>query len=183
MKKYQTERLVLRTLSKDERHLLMDYFQRNKTFLTPWEPKRDESYFKAENVDQMLENEFKNNEAKAFLSLYIFKKDCEEIIGNVTLSNIVYGPFLSGFIGYKLDYREERQGFMTEALNKMIEIAFEEYRLHRLEANIMPRNIGSIKVVEKLKFEKVGLNKSYLKINDKWEDHLTYVLLNDALEG
>ncbi|MBF4693922.1 GNAT family N-acetyltransferase [Fusibacter ferrireducens] len=183
MKKYHTERLVLRTLEKDEHDLLVNYLERNKTFLAPWEPKREQSYFEAENIGRMLENECKNNELGTALSLYIFKKDSDEIIGNVTLSNIIYGPFLSGFIGYKLDHNLEKQGIMTEALNKMIEIAFNEYHLHRLEANIMPRNIASIKVVEKHHFEKIGLNRKYLKINGKWEDHWTYVLLNDVDEG
>ena len=59
---------------------------------------------------------------------------------------------------------------------------FEEIKIHRIEANIMPINIVSIKVIEKLGFENEGLAKKYLKVNGIWEDHFHYVKLNTKLE-
>jgi ribosomal-protein-alanine N-acetyltransferase len=53
--------------------------------------------------------------------------------------------------------------------------------LHRIEANIMPRNQRSLRVVEKLGFVDEGLSRDYLKINEKWEDHIHMVLLNKDL--
>jgi ribosomal-protein-alanine N-acetyltransferase len=69
-------------------------------------------------------------------------------------------------------------GYMTEAVKKGIEIMFQDYGLHRIEASIMPRNIRSLKVTQKLGFQEEGLSPQYLKINGKWEDHLHMVLLN-----
>jgi ribosomal-protein-alanine N-acetyltransferase len=59
---------------------------------------------------------------------------------------------------------------------------FGEYGLHRIEANIMPRNAASLRVVEKAGFHREGLAKKYLKINGVWEDHIHMVLLNDRME-
>lgn len=54
---------------------------------------------------------------------------------------------------------------------------------YTLEANIMPRNRASLKVVEKLGFYNEGLATKYLKmINGKWEDHIHMVLRNTELE-
>lgn len=70
----------------------------------------------------------------------------------------------------------------TEALKAAIRYIFEEWKLHRIEANIIPRNAASIRVIEKLGFEREGYCRKYLKINGIWEDHYSYALLNKAVE-
>ena len=112
------------------------------------------------------------------LRLWILRKEePERVIGTVALDNIVRGPFLSCFVGYRLDGDHINQGYTTEALKELVRIAFQELGLHRLEANIMPRNSRSLKVVEKLGFKNEGTSRDYLKINGKWEDHIHMVLL------
>jgi ribosomal-protein-alanine N-acetyltransferase len=71
---------------------------------------------------------------------------------------------------------------MAEALRRGIQIIFEDYGLHRIEASIMPRNQRSIKVTEKLGFVNEGLSRRYLKINGVWEDHIHMVLLNEDMD-
>ncbi|EOD01178.1 Ribosomal-protein-S5p-alanine acetyltransferase [Caldisalinibacter kiritimatiensis] len=71
---------------------------------------------------------------------------------------------------------------MTEALKMGIDIAFNELKLHRIEANIMPKNEASLRIVKKLGFYEEGVAKKYLKINGKWEDHIHMVLLNEDIE-
>ena len=54
--------------------------------------------------------------------------------------------------------------------------------LHRVEANIMPRNPASLRAAEKAGFVREGLSRRYLNINGVWEDHIHMVRLNeDAL--
>lgn len=182
MKEYETDRLILRRLKVEESNQLLDYMQRNKSFLQEWEPLRDENYYLKEAIKTTIENENKSFENKTSLCLYIFNKDEDKIIGNVSLTNIVYDVFQSCYLGYKLDEAEINQGKITEALKKLIEIAFEEYKLHRIEANIIPKNIRSLKVIKKLGFIEEGLSKKYLKINGNWEDHFHFVLLNEEVE-
>lgn len=71
---------------------------------------------------------------------------------------------------------------MTEAVEAVVNHAFQELHLHRIEANIMPRNRASLRVVEKLGFRNEGVSREYLKINGKWEDHIHMVLLNEEME-
>ena len=179
---YETKRLTLKPLNKSDSSLLREYLLRNKSFLEKWEPKREPDFFEIESIERMLDFEKQAVDARQALSFYIFKKYDGRLIGSVKLSNIVYGIFLSCFTGYKLDKDEQGNGYMTEALREVVRIAFEEYGLHRIEANIMPRNKASQKVVKKLGFKKEGKAKKYLKINGIWEDHLHYVLLNEAIE-
>lgn len=72
-------------------------------------------------------------------------------------------------------------GYMAEAIRKGIDIMFNEFGLHRIEANIMPKNKRSLRVVEKLGFVNEGTASRYLMINGKWEDHIHMVLLNDKV--
>ena len=68
---------------------------------------------------------------------------------------------------------------MTEAIKRTVQIMFDDFELHRIEANVVPRNSRSLKVMEKLGFEKEGLSKRYLEINGKWEDHIHFAVYND----
>lgn len=180
--RYETNRLFLKTIEIADLNMLKDYLIRNKEFLSPWEPERQDSYYEEPNLVKMIEQEIADHSNQNQLSLYILLKDESRIIGNVTLSNIVRGIFQSCFVGYKLDQDEVNKGFMTEALKKIIDIAFNDLKLHRIEANIMPRNQASKEVIKKLGFEYEGLSKKYLKINSIWEDHEHYAILNRAIE-
>jgi ribosomal-protein-alanine N-acetyltransferase len=71
---------------------------------------------------------------------------------------------------------------MTLAIKQTVDFAFNTLSLHRIEANVMPHNIASLKVLEKNNFNKEGLAKKYLKINGKWEDHIHMVLLNELID-
>ena len=68
---------------------------------------------------------------------------------------------------------------MTEAVRETVRIAFEELDLHRIEANIMPRNRASLGVARKAGFYEEGLALKYLQINGVWEDHIHMVIRSD----
>ena len=55
------------------------------------------------------------------------------------------------------------KGFMTEAISLILKFAFEDLKLHRIEANIQPHNLASIAVVKKNGFSKEGFSPKYLK--------------------
>jgi ribosomal-protein-alanine N-acetyltransferase len=180
MKVYETQRLILRWITPDEAGLLLDYLLRNRDFLQEWEPSRDESFFSIESMQGIIQRETAAAQNNTGLSLYIFNKGEYRIIGKAALSNIVYGPFQSSYLGYHLDKDEINQGKMTEALYQLIHIAFSELGLHRIEANIIPRNSASVRVMQKLGFTPEGLSKRYLKIHGVWQDHQHFVLLNEG---
>lgn len=179
---YETERLVLKVLDKTYAGLVLDYYLRNKVFLEEWEAAKSEEFYIKLQQEEQLYKELVNIENSNSFRLWIFKKDDDrKIIGSVAFNNIVRGAFLSCHLGYKLDKDEINNGYITEAIQKGIDIIFNQFGLHRIEANIMPKNIRSLRVVEKLGFYNEGLAYKYLKINGKWEDHMHMVLLNDKV--
>jgi ribosomal-protein-alanine N-acetyltransferase len=101
------------------------------------------------------------------------------IAGVININSIVRGYFHSGFLGYYGTARFARRGYMTEGLRLVIRYAFDELKLHRLEANIQPGNVASIALARKCGFRKEGYSPRYLKILGEWRDHERWALLAD----
>lgn len=177
---FVTDRLVLEVLKPDDAHLVLDYYKRNMMFLKAWEPIRDASFYTLECQEAMLDMEYKKIKNNDSLRLWIMEQDSyrKKVIGNFGFSNIVRGVFQSCHLGYKLDKDAQGKGYMEEALTRGVDIAFNELKLHRIEANIIPRNHRSISLIKRLGFYEEGLAPEYLKINGVWEDHIHFSLIN-----
>jgi ribosomal-protein-alanine N-acetyltransferase len=178
----KSKRLILRVIDETYADKVVDYFKRNKEFLEGWEPKRKKEFYTLKYQRNQLLNDLTSMNEGNMLKLWIFPKSDDKIIGSIAFNNIVRGCFQSCYLSYRLDKDEVNKGYMTEALKESIDFLFKEFRLHRIEANIIPENKASLRVVEKLGFHKEGLAKKYLKINGKWKDHLRMVLLNEDVE-
>ncbi len=178
---YRTDRLILKVLDKLDAEMVLDYFVRNRAFLSEWEPTRSAVFFTRAYHRMQLESERDAMTNGSMLKLWLFKKgDEHNAIGSIGYNNIIRGAFLSCHLGYRLDKDEVNKGYITEAIARGNEIMFSEYGMHRIEANIMPRNKVSLRVIEKLGFTYEGLARKYLKINGAWEDHMHFVLLNET---
>jgi ribosomal-protein-alanine N-acetyltransferase len=97
-------------------------------------------------------------------------------MGVLSLSNIVRGAFQSAYLGYWIGKPFARQGYMTEAMRLALNLAFGPLGLHRVEANIIPRNRASIALVKKLGFRNEGTAMRYLRIDGRWQDHEHWAL-------
>ncbi len=107
----------------------------------------------------------------------IFDYDTTDLAGYIEVTNIVRGPFQSAYLGYYMFQGFERRGYMSWALAEIIKRAWKDLKLHRLEANIQPANLASIRLVEKLGFHKEGYSPRYLKLGGKWRDHERWAIL------
>lgn len=175
----EIERLILKVPDMEFAPLVFDYFMRNRQHFAPWGPAPQPEWDTIEYHRNKLIEYSEKTAAGTNLWLFLFDKtDSSKVIGDVHLSNIVRGIFQSCHLGYKLDEHEQGKGYMREALPAVIDYAFNQMRLHRIEANIMPANTRSIQLVTTLGFKQEGLAQKYLKINGTWQDHLHYTLLN-----
>lgn len=176
---YSTSRLLLRRSHESLAHAVTEYYSRNKQFLHATETTHEEAYYALPARRKALQEDEEKLLQDSAVRFWISRKGETRIIGTISLSCIVRGAFQSCFLGYKLDEAYLRRGYMTEAVEKCLEIAFCELGLHRVEANIMPRNTASRGVVQKLGFEPEGLARRYLEINGVWEDHLRFAKRNE----
>jgi [ribosomal protein S5]-alanine N-acetyltransferase len=155
----------IRRLTSEDAGELAALLLANREFLAPFEPDRDERFYTVEGQRQRIES----GEQQAFAIL-----DGSRIAGTVALSNITRGPFQSANLGYWVTQDANHRGLATKAVAEVIEIAFGDLGLHRLEAGTQVDNIASRRVLEKNGFELIGIARRYLLIAGEWRDHLLF---------
>lgn len=175
-----TQRFVLKTLSVDEAQLLLNYYNRNKTHFESWSPLPDKDFYSMGFQQKKLQFDEDSMQKGRALRIWIFdKNDGSNIIGDISFTNIIRGPFQSCNVGYKTDVMHLRQGVMMECLKETCKYVFSELTLHRIEANIIPTNYPSIHLIKKSGFIEEGYAREYLHINGRWEDHIRFALIDD----
>lgn len=103
-----------------------------------------------------------------------------DIVGAVTLSGIVLGPFRSATVGYWIDAGQVGRGLASAAVRAVCATADAELGLHRLQAGLLVDNIASQRVLAKCGFVPFGTAENYLHIDGAWRDHrLFQKILND----
>ena len=107
----------------------------------------------------------------------ICRADTDEIAGVINLTNMILGPFRSGYLGYYAFSGHEHRGYMRAGLKAVTRHAFGTLKMHRLEANIQPGNAASIALVRACGFSKEGYSPRYLKIGGRWRDHERWAIL------
>lgn len=170
--KLKGKNIELKSFTPDCTEELLDYYNRNKEHLCKYEPTRDNSFYTYETQKDLLLESYKNLMSGTGVDLGIYKDNY--LIGKVKISNIVYGVFKSGIVGYSMDKDYQGKGYMKEALNLVLKYAEEELELHRLEASVLTDNARSRAVLLKCGFKEIGLNEKYLFINGGWKDHITF---------
>lgn len=149
----------------------------SRAFLEPWEPTwrpedMTESAFRARVVRS--EQEYASGQA---VPLFIVSRAEAQIMGGLTIGYIRRGVAQCCMIGYWMGERYAGQGHMEQALRLAIPYIFSTLQLHRVEAACIPENHRSIRLLEKVGFQREGYLREYLKINGKWRDHLMFSLL------
>ena len=176
---YETDRLLLKILNRNHASMVLSFYMENQSLFEPWEPKRDSNFYTLPYQKASLTAESNLMSEGKLLRYWIFRKDHpEEIIGSICFQNILREPYRSCSIGYKFGTSYLHQGYATEGLIKSIDIIFNEYQLHRIEAFIMENNEPSLRLIKRLGFQYEGLSCSYARIAGCWADHRRYVLIN-----
>ncbi|MGH4120048.1 GNAT family N-acetyltransferase [Clostridium sp.] len=171
--------IFIRFLNELDAEALCGLEIRNRTFFQKYSIAREDAYYTIEWQRESLSNCLKQRENDEKYSFGIFMKDTEQLIGDISLFKIERGPKECCMVGYALDEQFNGKGYMSEAIRVVVEFAFNELSLHRIEAGAMPHNIGSVTVLERVGFCKEGIAKKNVKINGKWEDHQMLAIISD----
>jgi len=175
---WETERLLLRLLGPDAAAAVREYGLRSAEYHRPFDPIRPADFWELPVVADRLVCQVLEAEQDRSLCLFIAAKtEPDRVLGAINLRNVVRGALMSGTIGYGLAPDAVGHGYMTESVRRLVEIAFDELNLHRVEINVMPRNAPSIAVAERSGFVREGLSPRYLQINGRWEDHIRFARL------
>ena len=114
-----------------------------------------------------------------FEAMLVCRHEDGAIVGFFNLSQIVRRRLQSAYLGYAAGAPFAGKGFMRAGLVLVLEHAFIDVRLHRLEANIQPDNEASLALVRGAGFRREGFSPRYLKIGGRWRDHERWAILAD----
>jgi len=156
--RYETEHLVLAIGNETFADKINEYLIRNREDFSRWDLRLNDSYFTMEYQIRAVQAEqriFMKGDGARY---YLFQKNnLHTVIGNISFALTDNKEEKACVIGYKTDAAERGKGYAYEAASFLIPIVIREYGLKRLQAEILPENLPSKALIEKLgfHFEKV----------------------------
>jgi len=175
----RTERLELRLPSAADVPEVIRFYTDNREHLGPWSPAWPANFFAEDFWHDQVEQRGQEAHAGLGARMFVFKLSAPaQVIGNVSLTQVVRGALQQCVLGYALAAGEQGHGYMLEAVQGAVRYAFDELGLHRVEASHMPSNERSASLLKKAGFVTEGRAHAYLLINGRWEDHVNTALVN-----
>jgi len=169
-----TDRLILREFEEDDWTSVLAY-QSDPLYLRyyPWSD-RTPGNVRA-FVNMFID--WQKEQPRTKFQLAVVPKEYNQLIGNCGIR--VNNPELrEANIGYELNSHFWGKGYATEAAQAILRFGFTDLGMHRIYANTLAENKGSVRVLEKLGFrlEAHELEKEFIK--GRWYDNLTYAILD-----
>ena len=181
----ETDNLVLRPVRFRDKREWSEVRQRNAEWLAPWEASNPAPGGYLPSYTEMVRSLRKQARSGSALPFLITERSSYHretaIVGQLTVSTIVWGSAMSATLGYWVDRQRAGQGIAPTAVALVTDYCFRTLGLHRMEINIRPENAASLRVVEKLGFRDEGLRESYLHIAGQWTDHRSFALTHDEV--
>lgn len=153
-----TERLIIRPIEEIDYNDLCEYGCDEETaqYMMYW-PKTKEQVkeFIKSCIDSMKSDDIK------WYEFVLQLKDTSKVIGNITLKV----DKAEAEIGWISNKKFWKNGYMSEAVNSVMEYAFSNLGIHKIVATCTDKNIASFKVMEKagLKKVKTELNQNAIR--------------------
>lgn len=111
------------------------------------------------------------------LGYLVLRAEDDALVGVMNLSEIVRGVFESAYLGYYAFAPLAGRGYMSEALVLVLDRAFGEVALHRVEVNVQPSNRRSLALAVRGGFVREGYSRRYVKVGGRWRDHVRFAML------
>lgn len=127
-----------------------------------------------EEARELLDDIHRHFQNRTLFQWGIALRESDEVVGTVTLFKLEHRR---GEIGYAVARDRQRRGYGREAVAALVELAFGPLGLHRLEADVDPRNVASLKLLEGLGFEPEGYFRERYFLQGEYTDGVFLALL------
>jgi ribosomal-protein-alanine N-acetyltransferase len=169
----ETERLLLREFERNDWSVVLAY-QRDPRYLRYYEwterTPEDAQAFVQMFLDQQA------GEPRTKFQLAVTLRESGELIGNCGV-RLPSPDAHEGDIGYELAPIHWGCGYATEAAHAIVEFGFNQLNLHRISAECVADNAGSINVLRKLGMRQEGRLREHQSFKGRWWDTLLFAVL------
>lgn len=177
--------LALRPIRYRDKREWSEVRSRNSDWLAPWEASNPAPGGRLPSYRQMVSSLNEQARQSTALPFVIVERTAgarePAIVGQLTVSSIVWGSAMMATLGYWVDKDRAGHGIAPTAVAMATDHCFTVLGLHRMEINIRPENGPSLRVVEKLGFRDEGYRERYLHINGQWADHRSFALTSEEV--
>ncbi len=175
--------LLLRALRRSDKTQWYEVRRENREWLQPWEATIPLGLDDASGLAQTYEDYVRSLSKSARSGdSYMWGMFLDgAFVGQISLGSVSLGSLRGATIGYWVSSAVAGRGVTPTAVAMVMDYAFLEMRLHRIEINIRPENSASLRVAEKLGLRREGLRKQYLHINGHWADHVSFAITEDEV--
>jgi ribosomal-protein-serine acetyltransferase len=167
------DEIVLRAWREDDIEIALNVVLRNRDHLQPFMHWMTPDY-SMESSRKFLSDAIANRREKKNLGFGIFRRD--ELIGSIGFVEFDWKSRRTE-IGYWIDKAEEGKGIVSRACRLLINYAFEDLDMNRIEIRCSAENTRSAAVPERLGFTKEGILRQAEFRNGKLHDFNIYALL------
>jgi len=176
----ETERLRIRAYTAADLEALLGMFGREDVsrYLN-WEP------MDRERATALLERRLRQASMEKEgegLGLALEERSSGRFVGEVILRWLSEAS-RQGEIGWALHPDAQGKGYATEASREMLRLGFEELGLHRIIAECDPRNVASIRVMERLGMRRESHHLESMWLKGEWVGSMEYAILEGEGRG
>lgn len=179
----KSKRITVRTLAKKDYEAWKEYDASMLSKKNKWDQeKRPDSELTKTKFNAVLKQQEYLRKKDYFYDLYVFENKSKKIVGKVSAMNVTRSLSQSAYLGYFIHNKFWGQGFGKESVKMMIDIAFRELKLHRLEAGIEGTNRRSIRLAKSLGLRKEGTKKRMVYLRGGWQDLVMYSITSEEVD-
>lgn len=165
--------LTLRTITLEDAEAVFALTDNSRDYLREWLPWLDFTKELSDTISY-IESCIAGYEAKSSLSLVIMFRN--EIVGIAGFNTINNGNKTAA-IGYWLGKDAQGHGIMTKTVQALIQYAFDELQLNKVEIRAAVGNTKSRAIPERLNFTTEGTIRAAEWLYDHYVDHVVYGML------
>lgn len=171
----RTKRLTIRPLEMSDFTVWKEAYANVTPAKNRWELKRKSAEdLTIEAFRRILKSQKALRDKDSFYDFAVFENASGKLVGTVSVMDVLRGLGHSAYIGYFLLNPFWGKGYGKEATLSLIDIAFKDIKLHRIEAGIEPENRRSIMLARSLGLRKEGLKKRAVFLRGSWVDLAIY---------
>ena len=163
----------LRLLQREDAERLFEVIHTNRAYLRQWLPWVDSTLTVGDSrsfIEDSLAQYGRGENVVAAIW-------CEtKIVGCIGL-NRINAAHQKAEIGYWLSHGYQRKGIITRACRQLINYAFDELKMNRIEILVAEKNRRSRSVAERLNFAQEGILKEYYRQHQVFLDMVIYAML------
>lgn len=152
---------------------LYAFERENRAFFEAAINARPVSYYSIDGVTQAVAQAMADA-ASDLGYQFLVKDERGSIVGRVTLGGVRRAHFHSAVLGYRIAQAACGKGYAGQAVGQVLEIAFGELGLARIEADCRVDNAASARVLLRNGFTQFGCSRRSFELHGRWYDRLHF---------